>query len=166
MADARVGQQGTLTRVWARRGTRPRAPRDTRTQWAYIFGAVCPARGAAAGLVLPTVNTQAMNAHLAEISRSVAPGAHAVLVLDGAGWHGSAALVVPDNLSLLTLPPYSPELNPVENVWHYLRANWLAISVFDSYDAILDACCTAWNRFANDPKTVTSITERSWAQVS
>jgi len=109
-----------------------------------------------------------MNAHLAEISRSVAPGAHAhaVLVLDGAGWHGSAALVVPDNLSLLTLPPYSPELNPVENVWHYLRANWLAISVFDSYDAILDACCTAWNRFANDPKTVTSITERSWAQVS
>ena len=166
MADARVGQQGTLTRVWARRGTRPRAPRDTRTQWAYIFGAVCPERGAAAGLVLPTVNTQAMNAHLAEISRSVAPGAHAVLVLDGAGWHGSAALVVPDNLSLLTLPPYSPELNPVENVWHYLRANWLAISVFDSYDAILNACCTAWNRFANDPKTVTSITERSWAQVS
>jgi transposase len=166
MADARVGQQGTLTRVWARRGTRPRAPRDTRTQWAYIFGAVCPERGAAAGLVLPTVNTQAMNAHLAEISRSVAPGAHAVLVLDGAGWHGSDALVVPDNLSLLTLPPYSPELNPVENVWHYLRANWLAISVFDSYDAILDACCTAWNRFANDPKTVTSITERSWAQVS
>lgn len=166
MADARVGQQGTLTRVWARRGTRPRAPRDTRYQWAYIFGAVCPARGAATGLVLPTVNTQAMNAHLAEISRSVAPGAHAVLVLDGAGWHGSAALVVPDNLSLLTLPPYSPELNPVENVWHYLRANWLAISVFDSYDAILDACCTAWNRFANDPKTVTSITERSWAQVS
>jgi transposase len=107
-----------------------------------------------------------MNAHLAEISRSVAPGAHAVLVLDGAGWHGSAALVVPDNLSLLTLPPYSPELNPVENVWHYLRANWLAISVFDSYDAILGACCTAWNRFAKDPKTVTSITERSWAQVS
>jgi transposase len=166
MADARVGQQGTLTRVWARRGTRPRAPRDTRTRWACSFGAVCPERGAAAGLVLPTVNTQAMNAHLAEISRSVAPGAHAVLVLDGAGWHGSAALVVPDNLSLLTLPPYSPELNPVENVWHYLRANWLAISVFDSYDAILDACCTAWNRFANDPKTVTSITERSWAQVS
>jgi transposase len=107
-----------------------------------------------------------MNAHLAEISRSVAPGAHAVLVLDGAGRHGSAALVVPDNLSLLTLPPYSPELNPVENVWHYLRANWPAISVPDSGDAILDACCTAWNRFANDPKTVTSITERSWAQVS
>lgn len=145
--------------------TRPRAPRDTRYQWAYLFGAVCPARGAAAGLVVPFVNTEAMNAHLAEISRSVAPGAHTVLVLDGAGWHGSTALVVPDNLSLLTLPPYSPELNPVENVWQYLRANWL-ITVFDGYDAILDACCAAWNRFASDPDTVTSITARTWATVT
>ena len=83
--EARVGQQGTLTRIWAKRGTRPRAPRDTRYQWAYLFGAVCPARGVAAGLVLPVVNTAAMNAHLAEISRSVASGAHAVLILDGAG---------------------------------------------------------------------------------
>ena len=116
-----MGQQGTLTRIWARRGTRPRAPCDTRYQWAYLFGAVCPARGIAAGLVLPVVNTEAMNAHLAEIARNVAPGAHALLILDGAGWHGSAALVVPDNLSLLTLPPYSPELNPIENVWAYLR---------------------------------------------
>ena len=71
--EARVGQQGTLTRIWARRGTRPRAPRDTRYQWAYLFGAVCPARGVAAGLVLPTVNTEAMSAHLAEISRTIAP---------------------------------------------------------------------------------------------
>ena len=151
--EARVGQQGTLTRIWARRGTRPRAPRDTRYQWAYLFGAVCPARGVAAGLVLPTVNTEAMSAHLAEISRSIAPGAHGVLILDGAGWHGAAALVIPDNLSLLTLPPYSPDpgsspgqaLNPVENVWQYLRANWLAISVFETYEAIVEACCKAWN---------------------
>jgi hypothetical protein len=166
MADARVGQQGTLTRVWARRGTRPRAPRDTRYQWAYLFGAVCPARGAVAGLVLPTVNTSAMSAHLAEISCNVAPGAHAVLILNGAGWHGANALVIPRNLSLLTLPPYSPELNPVENICQYLRANWLAISLFDSYDAIVDACCAAWNRFAGDPETVTSITSRAWAQVN
>ena len=130
--------------------------------------------------MLPTVSPEAMNAHLAEISRSIAPGAHAVLrrendppdhflillILDGAGWHDAAALVVPDNLSLLTLPPYSPELNPVENIWQYLRANWFAISVLDSYDAIVDACCAAWNRFANEPNTVTSITSRAWAQVN
>ena len=187
MANARVGQQGTLSRVWARRGTRPRAPRDTRYQWAYIFGAVCPARGTAAGLVLPFVNTAAMSAHLAEIARTVAPGAHALLILDGAGWHGSALLVVPDNLSLLTLPPYSPEPCVAKNspldcflnaphpsktpdqvrgwLWAYLRANKLAITIFDTYDDILDACCNAWNFFANDPNAVKSITSRAWAQV-
>ena len=73
---------------------------------------------------------------------------------------------MPDNISLLPLPPYSPELNPVENVWQFLRANWRAISVFDDYPAIVDACCLAWNRFADDPKTVTSITNRQWAQVN
>ena len=106
-----------------------------------------------------------MNAHLAEIARSVAHGAHALLILDGAGWHGSASLVVPDNISLLTLPPYSPELNPVENVWAYLRANKLAITVFETYEEIVDACCKAWNFFANDPKAIASITSRAWAQV-
>ena len=78
----------------------------------------------------------------------------------------AAALVVPDNLSLLTLPPYSPELNPVENAWAYLRANKLAITVFDSYDDIVDACCNAWNFFANDPEAIASITSRSWKEVS
>ena len=94
--EARIGQQGTLTRVWARRGTRPRAPRDTRYKWAYIFGAVCPQRAAAAALVMPFADTQAMNEHLAEIAKTVVPGAHAVIVLDGAGWHGSKALCTPD----------------------------------------------------------------------
>ena len=164
--EARVGQQGTLTRVWAKRGTRPRAPRDTRYQWAYIFGAVCPGRGVAAGLVMPFADTAAMNAHLAEIARTVAPGAHAALVLDGAGWHGGHALRVPDNTSLVVLPPYSPELNPVENVWQYLRANWLAISVFDDYDGIVDACCRAWNRFADQPQVITSIASREWMKVN
>jgi len=115
-----VGQQGTLTRLWAKRGTRPRAVRDTRYEWAYIFSAICPDRAATAGLVLPYANTEAMNAHLAEITRTVAPGAHAILVLDGAGWHGGKELVVPDNITLITLPPpvqargrlYAPELNP------------------------------------------------------
>src|SRR3954453_6032945 len=85
--EARVGQQGTLTRVWAQRGTRPRAPRDRRYAWAYLFGAVCPERAVGAGLVLPYANTKAPGLPLAEIGRQVAPGAHAVVVLDGAGWH-------------------------------------------------------------------------------
>jgi len=108
MANARVGQRGTLTRVWAKRGTRPRAVRDTRYQWAYLFGATCPARGVGAALVLPRANTRAMNLHLAEIARTVTPGAHAVLLRDRAGWHRASALVVPPNLTLMPLPFHAP----------------------------------------------------------
>lgn len=107
-----------------------------------------------------------MTLHLAEISRHVAPGAHAVVTLDGAGWHQTGGkLRVPDNISLLPLPPYSPELNPVENIWQFLRQNQLSNRVFDSYDAILDACCDAWNALINDPARITSIATRHWAQV-
>ena len=162
--EARVGQQGTLTRIWARRGTRPRAPRDRRYGWAYLFGAVCPERAAGAALVLPFVNAEAMNLHLQEISRHVAPGAHAVLVLDGAGWHGAAALRIPDNLTLLPLPRYSPELNPVENVWEYLRQNQLSLRVWPDYEAIVETCCRAWNALMAMPDRLASITRRQWAK--
>ena len=163
--EARVGQQGTLTRVWSKRGSRPRALRDRRYQWTYIFGAVCPERGVGAAVVLSHVNVEAMNLHLAEISGQITPGAHAVLVLDGAGWHDSPKLCVPDNISLLPLPPYSPELNPVENIWQFLRSNFLCHRVWDSYEAILDACCVAWNRPMQMPERLTAITKRDWAQV-
>lgn len=163
--EARVGQQGTLTRLWARRGTRPRAPKDCRYAWAYLFGAVCPDRAAGAALVMPYANTEAMNAHLAEIARTVSPGAHALLVLDGAGWHGAGALVVPPNITLLALPPYSPELNPIENIWQFLRQNCLANRVFDSYEAIVAACCDAWNALIAVPDRIASITSRIWAKV-
>lgn len=153
-----------MTRRWARRGSRPQAPRDQRYKWAYLFGAVCPQRACARGLVLPCANAKAMNEHLAEISRAVVPGAHAVVVMDGAGYHEKAAgLNVPDNISILTLPPYSPELNPAENVWQFLRQNYLANRVFENYDAILDACCHAWRKFTADPNKIVSITQRSWA---
>jgi hypothetical protein len=112
--EARIGQQGTLTRIWAKRGSRPRGLRDRRFDWAYLFGAVCPARGVGAALVMPTVDADAMNKHLAEISQCITPGAIAVLVIDGAGWHRAGALNVPENIVLLKLPAYAPELNPVE----------------------------------------------------
>jgi transposase len=107
--------------------------RDQRHTNAYIFGAVCPARDIGVALVLPDVNTAAMNRHLNEISRNVQPNAHAVIIIDGAGWHKAVDLIVPDNLSLLCLPPYSPELNAQENVWQYLRQNYLAGRIFDNY---------------------------------
>jgi hypothetical protein len=162
--EARVGQQGTLTRVWARRGSRPRAPRDRRYEWAYIFGAVCPERSAGAGIIMPEVNIEAMNEHLAEISRRVSLGAIALLVLDGASWHSSPRIKVPTNIVLLPLPPYSPELNPVENIWEFLRGNFLSHRVWESYDAIVDACCDAWNKLMQMPERIASLTKRQWAK--
>ena len=106
-----------------------------------------------------------MAAHLAEISAAVDPGAHAVLMLDQAGWHMSAKLAVPDNITLLPLPPRSPELNPVENIWQYIRANWLSNRIFENYDAIIDAACEAWNKLLAVPNTIRSIGIRDWAHV-
>lgn len=155
-----------MTRVWAKRGTRPRAPRDQRYEWAYLFGAVCPQRCAAAALVMPTANAEVMSLHLAEIARNVAPGAHAALVLDGAGYHIAADLNVPPNITLVPLPPHAPELNPMENVWEYLRSNKLAITVFDSYEDILDTACDAWMFFETNKERITTITTRPWASVN
>ena len=164
--EARVGQQGTLTRVWAERGSRPSAPRDQRRESAYIFGAVCPRRDLGAALVLPYANAQAMNLHLDEISSQVTQGSHAVLLLDGAGWHQTGdKLRVPGNISLLPLPPYSPELNPVENIWQFLRQNHLSNRVFKSYNDVLDACCDAWNALVAEPNRIASIATRHWASV-
>ena len=161
--QARVGQKNKITRRWAKRGTRPAAPRDQRTASTYIFGAVCPEAGKGAALVLPRCDTQAMNLHLAEIAAAVAPGAHAVLLVDRAGWHVSAKVAVPPNITLVPLPPKCPELNAMENVWQFLRDNWLSNRVFQSYDAIVDHCCDAWNKLVDQPWRIMSIGLRDWA---
>ena len=161
--EARVGQKNKLSRRWAKRGTRPSAPKDQRTTSAYIFGAICPKIGKAAGLVMPHADTHALNAHLEEIARTVEPGAHALVMLDRAGWHTSSALQIPRNITLLALPPRSPELNPVENLWQFIRDNWLSNRVFQSYDDILDHCCHAWNNLVSQPARIKSIGTRKWA---
>lgn len=137
---------------------------DQRHTNAYIFGAVCPARDIGVALVLPDVDTRAMNRHLAEISCNVQPGAHAVIIIDGAGWHRADDLKVPTNISLLRLPPYSPELNAQENIWQFLRQNFLAGRIFETYDDIVDACCNAWNALTAEPGRIRSIATRDWLQ--
>lgn len=122
----RIGQKTQRTRVWARRGTRPRQVADLRTGCAYLFGAICPARRPGAAVVQQRADTQGMQHHLDQISANVGPGAHAVLVLDQAGWHTTGKLRTPDNITLLALPLRSPELNPAETVWEYLRGRWLS----------------------------------------
>lgn len=113
--------------------------------------------------MMPKANTQAMQIHLHEISRAVARRSHAVVLMDRAGWHISGKLKVPKNITIILLPSRAPELNPVENIWQYLRQTWLSNRVFDTYDDILEAGCEAWNKLMAEPDTITSIGMRKWA---
>ena len=141
--------------------------RDNRHTSAYLFGAIGPDRAVGAAMITPRANAWAMNLHLQEISRQVAHGAHALLVCDGAGWHQRGKmLIVPDNITLLSPPLYSPALNPMENVWDYLRQNKLCAQVWDSYDDIAEACADAWRFLVSDPDSIRSSGHRKWARVS
>src|SRR6201995_3819488 len=163
--EMRVGQKNKLTYRWARKGSRPRAAHDQRTQSTYLFGAVCPELGTGAALVLPFCNTEAMQLHLDEIATKVTAGAHAIVILDQAGWHGAKELKVPHNISLMPLPPRSPELNSQENIWQFMRQNLLSNRVFKSYDNIVDHCCYAWNTLIDQPWKIMSIALRDWAYI-
>jgi transposase len=162
MDEARVGQKGRLCHRWWCRGRRPPGRRDRRFGWAYLFAAVEPATGADVALVLPEATTRTMTLFLAEFAAGLPGGVHAVLVLDRAGWHGAKALEVPGNVTLVHLPPYSPELNPVERVWLYLRERFLSLRVFTDYRALVDACCQAWNRLVAEPGRLRSLCDQPW----
>jgi hypothetical protein len=154
-----------LVRQWARTGTRPRQQADQRYENAYLFDAICPARGKGAALALPYADTEMMQLHLDEIATHIALGAHAVLIFDRAGWHTTPELKMPENVTPIWLPSRSPELNPVENVWQYLRQNWLSNRVFETYDDIIDAACQAWNNLTTRPEIIRSIGMRQWAHI-
>jgi len=160
--EARVGQQGTLTRIWAKRGTRPRIRRDRRFTWAYLFGAICPARGTGAALVMPAVSIDAMNKHLAEISQCVSVSAIALLILDGAGWHRARALPVAERLRLWHLPPYCPECNPSEHLWDEIREKGFANQYFATLDDVQVRLKIQLEELSADPQPLRSLTCSPW----
>ena len=164
--EVRAGQKGMLARVWARRGSRPRIVRDHRDGYAYLFGAARSTDPRAVGHVCARANTDEMNRHLADISAAVAPGHHGVVILDGAGWHRSKALVIPANLTLVRRPAYSPELNPMEQVFQFLKANFLANRIFPTVEDVYANLAEAGNQFASQPDRIASITARTWARIN
>ena len=167
MDEARIGQKGRVTHVWYQKGVRPHGLQQQGFASAHLFGAVCPERDTGVALAMPEVSTAAMGLFLAELPRSLPPGTHAALVLDGAGWHVSPDLEVPANLTLIRLPPYSPELNPVERVWEYLRDRWLSHRLLaGGYEAVRDAACAAWNALLAEPGRLRSLTSYPWLPTS
>ena len=142
-------------------------PRHSRSTYRIDVLVRCglPERGTGAALVLPTCNSEAMQLHLDEIATKVTPGAHAIILLDQAGWHGTKMLKIPSNISLMPLPPRAPELNGQENIWQFMRQNWLSNRVFKSFDDIVDHCCYAWNTLIDQPWKIMSVARRDWATV-
>ena len=162
--EARFGQQNTTTRLWAEKGSRPRAIRQQQFKYVHIFGEVCPANGKTEAIISPFMNTTAMAEHLKLISQATEPGRHALVIADGASWHNDKALEGIDNVSIIKLPPYSPELNPIEQVWQWLRQNKLANQAFNGYEGIVQQVSEAWNAFREDTARVKSICTRNWAK--
>ena len=138
--------------------------RQQQFEYAYIFGAVCPKRDQAVGLIMPTIGTDCMQLHLNEIAEQIEPGNHAVVVFDKAAWHTTKKLRLAKNISLLSLPVASPELNPTEQVWQVLRDRYLANRCFKSYEDILESCSEAWNAFTSSPGAVRELCSREWAK--
>ncbi|MFY7842541.1 MAG: IS630 family transposase [Rhabdochlamydiaceae bacterium] len=163
--EARFGQQGSLTRLWAIKGTRPRAVRQQQFKYTYLFGAVSPERGDAVGLLWSYANKDRMGIHLGYIFSQIPSGRHAVVVLDNSGWHTTKKWPNFQNLTLLALPAASPELNPCEQVWKYLRRTRLSNRTFKDEEELLDACSDAWNELTDEPAQVSSLTSRSWARL-
>lgn len=163
--EARIGQQNTTTRLWAQKGSRPRAVKQQQFEYAYLFGAVCPSTGRTEAILAPWVNKDIMRQHLELISAATGSGRHAVVIMDGAGWHTQDIVKDIPNVSIMKLPPYSPELNPIEQVWSWLRQHHLANRCFSGYDDIVDASSIAWNDFVSDVKRVTKMCSRDWLEV-
>lgn len=160
--EARVGRKGRVCHRWFAKGVRPSGLCDQRRTWAHLFAAVQPSTGRGFALVLPEATTRAMQVFLDQFAATLEDDEHAIMLLDQAGWHGARALVVPGNVSLIPLPPYAPQLNPVERLWLHLRERHLSHRLLNGYDAIVDACCAAWNQLT--PERLRSLTNYPYLQ--
>ena len=136
--------------------------RQTEYEWTYMFGAVCPETGETNGWLMPFANTETMNIQLSDFSRQLGPDVHAVLVMDQAGWHTTKRLTAPENVTLVHLPPYSPELNPVELLWRYLRQRFLSNRVYPDRESLEEAVAIAWRRLTDNPEAIISICGFDW----
>jgi len=162
--EARFGQQGTLTRVWAERGSRPTAPKQVGYANLHVLTAACPASGRAEGLVSQRLDAGVVQTFLAQLAATVPAGAHVVLVWDGAGWHTAGKVVAPANITLVPLPAYSPELNPVERLWHYLREHHWSNRVYRDVDALEEAAVAGWRAACLAPGIIRSVCRCEYAE--
>ena len=157
--EARFGQKGISNRIWAIKGLRTEMPRQDGFKSAYIVGAVNPSSGQKYSLLFDGLDTRVMNEFLSGLSQAIRPRRHVILIVDGASWHSAEDLEIPGNITLYYLPPYSPELNPIERLWNYLKINYLARKVFADMEAIFDIGAKAWQKLS--PSVIRSVCRTS-----
>ena len=155
--EARFGRITRPSRCWAPEGVRPCTPHQIIRQCLYAFAAIAPQSGEMVSLILPNATTDMMALFLEHVS-SQFPDSYIVMQVDGASWHRSHQLHLPENIRLIFQPPYSPEINPVEHLWDELREKYFANHLFSSLDALQDQLCTALNEFSSHPNKIRSMT--------
>lgn len=159
--EGRFGLLGSPRRCWAPRGMRPTVGARLVRRFTYAFAAVSPHDGVMDSLILPWVNAQTMSLFLDTVAHRHADE-FIVMVVDRAGWHVAGDLVVPENMRLLFLPPYSPELNPAEHLWKALREDCFANTVFASMDAVESALASGLRDMEQNPHRTQSLTGFDW----
>jgi transposase len=162
--ESRFGQQGTLTRRWAKTGSRPTAVRQTEYQYLWVTASVCPETGYAEGLLSPKMNTATINRFLALFSASIPSGEQAVMVWAGAGFHTSKSLRMPENITPVRLPPYSPELNPIENLWHHLKSHFWSNRSYQGAEDLERAALAAWQAAVLDESLMKTVCSAPYAK--
>lgn len=155
--EARMGQQGTVTRVWAEKGTTPRALKQIGYTFIYVILAVSAMTGACTALIMDGIDTKVINAFLKQMSQELGPNRHGILIWDGAPWHVAKGVKIPKNISIITLPPYSPELNPVERMWNYMRSHFWSNKVYEDKAALVAEAVESMNRVASDSELMKSV---------
>jgi transposase len=162
--EARFGQQGTITHVWAKKGSRPTAIRQTEYQYLWVLAAICPETGKSDGLISPCLNAEVINVFLDQFSKQIGADEHAVLIWDQAGFHTSLKLKIPGNVTIVKLPPYSPELNPVENLWHYLKSHDWSNNFYRNYEALEEKAMQSWRRVVMNDSLMKTVCAAPYAK--
>ena len=160
--EARFGRINHMRKAWIGKGLRPIVKKQAIREYMYAFTAVCPQTGETCSIISPLCNTQAMNALLEEVELAF-PHYRILLVMDSAGWHTTRALNIPSNISILPLPPYSPELNPTEHIWDYIREQkYFNNSSFHSLQNVDHQLGLALNDLHNEKEIIKSMCNFNW----
>ena len=159
--EARFGRISDPKNCWAKNGIRPEVKVQTVREYVYVFGAISPKDGCHDSLILPYANTDAMSIFLEEVSRRHADE-RIIMFMDQAGWHKSKSLIIPENIELAYLPPYSPELNPQEQVWDELREKFFGNKLFKTLEAVMDAAAKGLQAMERSPERLKNLAHRDW----